>query len=242
MKTDLLTLLNEAEPADLLALPGIGPRLAERILAERPFDSLDDCAARVRGISRAQLERLADQISPPPAPEPQPRFSAVAAWEQTKSRAGRWLKAAQHQGQRAQADLESFWQANADTAITLRTLAWSLALALLLVLALVRVGNYRLERSLQAQFAPLQAEIASLQTEVAALRAQVATLEGIAGRTDAIASEQAALQEALDAMQLRLQAMEEDVARQARVSQHFEAFLRALWQSLQTMFTPGEAQ
>jgi competence ComEA-like helix-hairpin-helix protein len=53
--------LNRATAAELQALPGIGPALAERIVASRaaegPFRTVDDLL-RVAGIGPAKLERL----------------------------------------------------------------------------------------------------------------------------------------------------------------------------------------
>jgi hypothetical protein len=51
----------EANAIELQGLPGIGPVLAQRILAERvrgPFQSLEDLAERVRGIGPRTVERL----------------------------------------------------------------------------------------------------------------------------------------------------------------------------------------
>ena len=58
--------LNQADAAALIALPGVGPALAERILAHRqqagPFASPDDLTG-VRGIGPALVERLRSQIT-----------------------------------------------------------------------------------------------------------------------------------------------------------------------------------
>jgi competence protein ComEA len=61
--------INDATAKQLEALPGIGPSLAQRILAarrERPFSSVEDLR-RVSGIGPKTLERLRPQIdvSPP---------------------------------------------------------------------------------------------------------------------------------------------------------------------------------
>jgi competence protein ComEA len=53
--------LNEASPAELQSLPGIGPALADRIVAARPFHALDDLR-RVRGIGPVTMRRLRDRI------------------------------------------------------------------------------------------------------------------------------------------------------------------------------------
>ncbi|HBK96346.1 MAG TPA: hypothetical protein DD001_02980 [Microcoleaceae bacterium UBA10368] len=51
--------------AELDTLPGVGPKLAERIMAARkqqPFTSLDD-VARVQGIGDKLLERWRDRVT-----------------------------------------------------------------------------------------------------------------------------------------------------------------------------------
>ncbi len=58
---ELLIDVNRADAAELGLLPGLGPRLSERIIADRAargrFDSLDDLA-RVPGIGPRTIERL----------------------------------------------------------------------------------------------------------------------------------------------------------------------------------------
>ncbi len=57
--------LNTASQAELETLPGVGPKLAERIMAARkqqPFTSLDD-VARIQGIGDKILERWRDRVT-----------------------------------------------------------------------------------------------------------------------------------------------------------------------------------
>ena len=53
--------VNRASAVELMRLPGVGPRLAQRIVAAReqggPFAAFDDLR-RVRGLSRVRLEQL----------------------------------------------------------------------------------------------------------------------------------------------------------------------------------------
>lgn len=49
--------VNQASAGELVGLPGIGPALASRIVAARPFGGIDELA-RVPGLRRGTLERL----------------------------------------------------------------------------------------------------------------------------------------------------------------------------------------
>lgn len=55
--------LNEASLPELESLPGIGPALAARIVAARPFHGIDELE-RVSGIGPATMRRLRDRIAP----------------------------------------------------------------------------------------------------------------------------------------------------------------------------------
>ena len=66
----ILQLLNTGDQETLIGLPGIGPALANRLIAERPFDSLKAVEA-VNGISSNLLQRLSDMPQ-----EPMPNLSA----------------------------------------------------------------------------------------------------------------------------------------------------------------------
>lgn len=56
---ELLDLLNHGGVDELVALPGIGPALAERIIGARPFSSLE-AAQAVKGLGRAQIKKIVD--------------------------------------------------------------------------------------------------------------------------------------------------------------------------------------
>lgn len=63
--------VNQAAWPELALLPGIGPQLAQRIVAEReahgPFRDLDDLR-RVRGIGPKTAERMRPYLAPLPGP------------------------------------------------------------------------------------------------------------------------------------------------------------------------------
>lgn len=53
--------INTATQAELDALPGIGPALAEEVIQERPFENTEDLE-RVRGIGPGLLRKLQPMI------------------------------------------------------------------------------------------------------------------------------------------------------------------------------------
>jgi hypothetical protein len=61
--------VNRASAVELTALPGIGPGLAARIVAARPFAGVDELR-RVRGLHRATLERLRPLVTAGAAASP----------------------------------------------------------------------------------------------------------------------------------------------------------------------------
>jgi DNA uptake protein ComE-like DNA-binding protein len=63
--------VNHASEAELARLPGIGPALAARIVAARPFEDVD-ALRRVRGLRRSTLERLRPSVSAGVVAQPGP--------------------------------------------------------------------------------------------------------------------------------------------------------------------------
>ncbi|MBI2420982.1 MAG: helix-hairpin-helix domain-containing protein, partial [Candidatus Levybacteria bacterium] len=55
--------INSAGQAELEALPGIGPVTAGKIIAGRPYSSIDDLVAK-KAVSQSVFEKIKDQISP----------------------------------------------------------------------------------------------------------------------------------------------------------------------------------
>lgn len=76
--------VNRATLDELISIPGIGPALAERIIAARPFTSLEDMT-RVNGIGTALLERLRPYLIVQPEAQPEPLQAEMTASEPAES-------------------------------------------------------------------------------------------------------------------------------------------------------------
>jgi competence protein ComEA len=61
-KTKAKVDVNSADVETLQTLPGIGPTLAERIVAGRPYKNADDLT-KVKGLSKSKIEAIQDQIT-----------------------------------------------------------------------------------------------------------------------------------------------------------------------------------
>jgi competence protein ComEA len=74
--------MNTADQKAIEALPGIGPALAKRIMAARPFQSIDDLS-KVKGMTKTKMAALKDKVTvgaaPPPTPAAKPAAEHPAA-------------------------------------------------------------------------------------------------------------------------------------------------------------------
>jgi competence protein ComEA len=76
--------LNTADQKTLEALPGVGPSTAKKIIAARPFTSVEDLS-KVKGLSKAKIEALKDKVTvgqgttapPMTTPAPAPKAPGV---------------------------------------------------------------------------------------------------------------------------------------------------------------------
>lgn len=70
-QTEITNLLNHASRQELIAIPGIGSALADRLMASRPFDSIESIRA-VKGIGTKLLDNLMNTPVSQPDPTPVP--------------------------------------------------------------------------------------------------------------------------------------------------------------------------
>lgn len=255
MKTDeLLTTFNQLDKEELIALPGIGDVLADRVLAARPFENLEQVQG-IKGIHTTLIQNLLDEepvssaeIEPATVQvtDAQPEAAVNDEMPKDESEAD---KPEQAQNPRADRSIEqkiSAWENL--SAYFLTALA-----AIILTLALLGGINGGLRFAIKAEqqttsqaMEQLSNDVAALQKDVDGLRNRVDTLDGLTDRTMSIEQSQTELAEALDAatqeltaMQSDLESLSETVNQQDERTQLFEGFLESLQENLNTLLGTG---
>ena len=206
-ETKILHLLNNGDQNELMALPGIGPALAKRLIAARPFSSLEKVQT-VNGISANLLERLSDGVSEPEAQpsghaadkpdlEPQtedeapaePRLTDIKERTEEAGQGRSGLgEAVKGQGQAARQTVETLPQKTEEASKShgsLRTILISSAITalvtMLLTLAVLGGINGSLKFATSAQVQTMQRETSQLSAQMDTLQQD---LDGLRGRVD----------------------------------------------------------
>ena len=241
----LLERLNKATKNDLMSLKGIGTVLAGRLIAARPFESLDEVAVVIKGFKPSLFTNWAENSVPLVEPEPTSISGANALFEKpTTFEDNKKRKQASHSGgQRTSPKQVALWDQ-----IPGHLLA-SLA-AIILTLAILGGINGGLDfatgveyKSMAQEASHISGDVATLQEDITGLRSRVDTLDGLTDRTMGIEEEQAELAEALNtvteeltAAQTELDTLEENLSQQDERTLRFEGFLENLQQTLNELF------
>lgn len=210
-ETEILHLINNGDQDELIVLPGIGPALANRLIAARPFDSLE-MVQSVNGISASLLKRLSEVASEPeaqpsvqatdePNPEPQtvdeaPAESRLTDIKERIEEGGQSIKkglsglgeAVKKQGQTARQTVEALPQ-KFEEASKSRGSLWTILISsaitalvtILLTLAVLGGINGSLKFATSAQVQTMQREASQLSAQVDTVQQD---LDGLRGRVD----------------------------------------------------------
>jgi len=212
-ETKILHLLNNGSQDELIALPGIGPALANRLIAARPFNSLET-AQDVNGISANLLKRIADVALEPeadpsgpasdkPGPELRAEDEAPAEFRLTdiKERieeGGQGIKqglsglgeAVKKQGQAARQTVENLphkfeeaSQSHGSLWTILISSAITALVTILLTLAVLGGINGSLKFATSTQIQTMQREASQLSAQTDTLQQD---LDGLRGRVDIV--------------------------------------------------------
>jgi len=200
---------NIATEAELQQLPGVGPSLAARIVAARPFAAIDDLR-RVPGIGPAALAELRDRLTLDEAQQASAPTGAQVFVRQASERMEQALEAA---GARW-SSVTGGRRLMVDAGLVGLAVVLSL-FSTLLVLAGINgsldVSRQRSVVQLVGEVSALQTRMDSLQSKADSIEGRLQALEGLTGRMSAVEDQLGRMQAQLDAASADVAAMQSDV-------------------------------
>lgn len=242
--------INSANRAQLLDLPGIGPALADRILDNRPYQTLEDLL-EVKGIGSQSLDSLrpylkADQpvteAGATAAPEPDPTQAAPpsdqhTSEEQPESSPVKALLKLPSSDEKPPEQTYSRYQT---LWLVILSSIFSIILTTALILGVLTGINRTLQYASRTAQTDLERQISALEEqhdiladELTGLRARMDNLDTISGRMEDLESDLNSLEAQTGELENRLDIVEADTER-------FRNFLETLSQNLLEVLQTNE--
>ncbi len=226
--------LNRATKEELIALPGIGEVLAERILAARPFERVEDLT-RVPGIRPSLVEALAPRLTvgeaaaveeavPAAEEAPAPEAAAVEEAVPAAEAAGSSAASQPHYVTRREA-----WLLALTTGLLGFLLAFVLSLGVLHALngTLHYAGEARYQGT-ERQVLAMQERLNRLEMTADALQRQISDLKGVASQVQQLADQQQTLADEQQDMAQQLADLDANLTALAQQTARFQTFLTGL--------------
>jgi hypothetical protein len=216
--------LNTADPTELRTIPGVGPAVAKKIVAARPFSSLDDLF-KIKGIDAGLVKRITPHfkeidtaVEPAPVVDPLPDEPAPAAppaeeddtlkekvqefFSSQPEKLEAFLAGQQPRLEKVKA---STGMSNANLMTLLSACLATMVLTILLTFALFGMINGGLRYPAQSEFASLSRQVEAsasklemLEKDTDSIRARLDALESLSGRMKLIEEENTAIRKQLD--------------------------------------------
>jgi competence ComEA-like helix-hairpin-helix protein len=232
--------LNQATQESLIGLPGVGQALAVRIIARRPYASAEDLL-EVPGIGPRLLERLRPYLV---LDEAQPRAEAQAEGRSVSPAPdeGRAAQSGSRPGTTSVAVTRRFvLMTSLGTGLAGIILAVILTLAILAgINGTLSIERNESVRQLSRQAAAAESRLAELGSSIDSLETRLQAVEGLSGRMATLEQDFSAVREAMDSTHTAVEELKSSVSSlsdqvgslETRVSV-FDAFLRGIQRILQ---------
>lgn len=245
---------NDAGVKDLLMLPGVGERMAERIVADRPYQGPEDML-QVKGLGMGSLERIkpfltftVDQGPVDPPVDEDKGVESTGTPARSKPSLGDRVRAFEW------VPSSSSPTSTQVIGLVLITGALSIFLSVILSLAILAGINRTLNierhaavRDLRSGFSQLEAELGNLAGDLATIDQRLKAVEGLSGRMTTLETEFDLVQEDVDQAMIEVDDLTEQVAgisdEVVRISGKvdlFDAFLEGMRALMADLFTPVE--
>ncbi|MFQ5922370.1 MAG: helix-hairpin-helix domain-containing protein, partial [Anaerolineales bacterium] len=235
---------NSADDEELRQLPGVGPKLASRIIAGRPYQSLEDLR-QLHGLGDSVLGAIEPFLTfEPQAPEgPEENVSEEKEPAETEPAKGppqpdrASVKELKYPLVRTEPRPQGtgIW---ALLAMGAASVLCSVTLTLAVLAGINGTLDFGRHSALQAtrsELLQIRSQLDATQVELEALRGRAQALEGVSGRMAEVEGQVAALQQQIgetvatvDEMQMELTAALEETRAQAERVNRFQTFLDGL--------------
>lgn len=224
---------NFASSEELQTLPGVGPKLAERIGQSGPYQEQEDLL-RVAGVGESMLDRWENRLSFEGGLEPTEKAPPEESTK-AESEASRRKAPSVQNGSRERRGLGPLlWVALTILLSVFLSVGMTLGL-LLSINGTLNIGRHANVREMNRDLAVLEQDLAALQSQVDGLSQRVEALQGLSGRMgqveDQVAGLEGDMEEALSSverMRTRFEAVEEITESLETRVDRFDQFLEGL--------------
>jgi competence protein ComEA len=247
--------INKAELDDLVALPGIGPSMAERIVAGRPYQTVSDLQ-KVKGLGAKTLDTLRKRIIVPGDADEEMESNRTDA----KASIGNRLSGST---QRLIERMESLSGASLDAAPSstqvlgiavisgILSVIFSVILSLAILAGINRtlnIARHSAVLEINGQMDEIESQLSDLAAVQTSLDQRLQAVEGLSGRMTTVEAEFDEVQEQVLQMSTSVDQLSEQVGivseqMQQMVEQvnRFDAFLNGVRDVISNLFEPAES-
>jgi competence protein ComEA len=243
--------INSADREQLISLPGIGPALADRIQANRPFQVVQDLL-NVKGIGPESLEELrpyltTDQPTPVPEiptgedtpPDSDSKDGARSGVEGKKASPGTALLKLPDQTtgeQQIHLNRSQLIWLLASTALIAVVVSTALVFGILSgINGTISYPDRSSLTAVRAEAAGLERQIDSVESDLSGIRERIDNLDTLTDRLESLENQVGQLESQTQAQSERLNGVE-------ATADTFQTFLETLSQNLLELLNPNEVQ
>jgi len=245
---------NQASVADLVALPGIGKSMAERIVTGRPYQKYEDLL-NIKGLGERNLERIRPFLVF--------KSSAQEVKRGTEKEAlPKWEEALSDVRDTLEERLQSLGWAPSGTSPSSTQVLWlalvtgivSVLVSVFLSLAILgginrtlNIGRHEAVRELSSNFDLMVSQLLDLGTDLDSIDQRLKAVEGLSGRMTTLETEFEVIREQVDSaiaevdqLSDEVSAVSEEMERVSGKINLFDAFLEGIRDLIAELFSPFE--
>jgi competence protein ComEA len=245
--------LNHAGPEELTALPGVGKSMAERIVAGRPYNEIEEIL-QVQGLGERTLERIRPFISIEASLGDEPSSVEEETPMRDEYSAAERQSILDRVGVFARTSIERYSISTQVVWFVLLTGALSVFLSMILSLAILaginrtlNFGRHSAVNEMRTEISQIDTQLNSLAADLASVDQRLKAVEGLSGRMAILEVDFDLIQEDVDQALIVVDQLEQEVTVISKEVDGmvdkvniFDAFLDGLRTLIVDLFKPSE--